>query len=290
MKILVTGATGQLGSKVMAHLLEHGSPRHLIASVSNTKKAEYLKKKGVDVRHGDFDFSHTLDHAFKGAERMLLISTTGDNEARIRQHLAAVEAAKLAKIKFIVYTSVAKADTTTLWLGEVHRATEAAIRASGIPYCFLRNNWYLENETAGIKAALEGAPVTTCAGEGRVGWAPREDYALAAANVLTGNGHSHKIYELSGTPTTYTAYASALSIALGKEVPLQELDENDYASLLPKSGMPAPMVRWMLNIQRAIRKGELDGNSGDLEKLLGRPVTPLLVGLEEIIKDMAVPA
>ena len=89
MKILVTGATGHLGAKVMENLLTHGSAKHYIASVSDPKKAESLKKKGVDVRHGDFDFSHTLDFAFKGADRMLLISTMGDNKTRIRQHLAA---------------------------------------------------------------------------------------------------------------------------------------------------------------------------------------------------------
>jgi NAD(P)H dehydrogenase (quinone) len=288
MKILVTGATGHLGAKVMEHLLAHGSAKHLIASVSDPKKAESLKKKGVDVRHGDFDFSHTLDHAFKGADRMLLISTMGDNETRIRQHLAAVDAAKQAKVKFIAYTSIAKADKSSLWLGEVHRATEAAITATGIPHCFLRNNWYLENEIALIKAAMEGGPVATCAGEGRVGWAPRADYALAAANVLTGTGHHNKIYELAGSPVTYAQLAAALSGALGREVPLQNLDDAPFADLLHRSGTPAAMAPFVVAIHRAIREGALDVDSKDLETLMGRPATPLPAAVERIIKDMAV--
>ncbi|MEO6096015.1 MAG: SDR family oxidoreductase [Fibrobacteria bacterium] len=289
MKILVTGATGHLGAKVMDHLLAHGSAKHLIASVSDPKKAESLKKKGVDVRHGDFDFTHTLDHAFKGADRMLLISTMGDNQTRIRQHLAAVEAAKLAKVKFIAYTSIAKADKSSLWLGEVHRATEAAITATGIPHCFLRNNWYVENEIASIKAAVEGGPVATCAGEGRVGWAPRADYALAAANVLTGNGHNNKVYELAGSPATYAQFVAALSHVLGRAVQLQNLDDTSFAALLPKSGMPASMVPFVVAIHRAIKEGALDVDSKDLEVLMGRPATPLTGAIEEIIKDMAVP-
>lgn len=288
MKILVTGATGHLGSKVVDSLLGHVPPKHIIASVTDPKKAEGLKKKGVDVRHGDFDFSHTLDYAFKGADRMLLISTQGDNETRIRQHLAAVEAAKQAKIKFIAYTSIAKADLSSLWLGEVHRATEAAIKATGIPFCFLRNNWYTENEIPLVKSAIDGGAVATSAGEGRVGWAPRADYALAAANVMTGTGHAHKVYELSGPPATYAGLAAALSKALGKDVPLQILNDETFAAQISKSGMPAAMAPFVVSIHRAIREGALDVESGDLETLMGRPATSLQAGLEEILKGLAV--
>lgn len=289
MKILVTGATGHLGSKVVEHLLGHVPPKHIIASVTDPKKAEGLKKKGIDVRHGDFDFSHTLDHAFKGADRMLLISTMGDNDTRIRQHFAAVEGAKQAKIKFLAYTSIAKADTSSLWLGEVHRATEAAIKASGIPFCFLRNNWYIENELPIIKAAIEGGDVATSAGGGRIGWAPRSDYALAAANVLTGTGHVHKVYELSGLPATYSDLAAALGKALGKDVPLQILNDETFAARIAKSGMPAAMAPFVVSMHRAIREGALDVTSGDLEMLMGRPATLLPVGLEAIVKNLAVP-
>jgi NAD(P)H dehydrogenase (quinone) len=290
MKILVTGATGHFGSKVMERLLEHVPPKHIIASVSNPKKAEGLKKKGVDVRHGDFDFSHTLDHAFKGADRMLLVSTMGDNETRIRQHLAAVEAAQRAKVKFIAYTSIARADASTLWLGEVHRSTERAIRDTGIPFCFLRNNWYLENETASIKAAVDGAAVMGSAGQGRVGWAPRADYAIAAANVLTGAHHGNKVYELSGTPKTYADFSAELSRALEREIPYHNLDDDAFGKFLAEAGNPKPMIAFAVGIQRAIWEGALDVQSNDMETLLGRPATPLRSAFEEIVKGMEIPA
>ena len=91
MKILVTGATGHLGSLVVEALLKNNSAKDVAVSVRNPEKAEALRTQGVDVRHGDFDQSETLEKAFAGVDRLLLISTDGDNETRIRQHQAAID-------------------------------------------------------------------------------------------------------------------------------------------------------------------------------------------------------
>ncbi|MED5021050.1 NAD(P)H-binding protein, partial [Paenibacillus chibensis] len=171
MKLLVTGATGKLGSMAVEKLLETVPAENVAVSVRDPKKAEHLRARGVDVRRGDFDKPETLDRAFAGIDRVLLISTDGDNETRIRQHKAAVEAAKRANVGFIAYTSIGHADESNIFLAEVHRATEAAIRDTGIPYSFLRNNWYAENEIGTVQAVLGGAPWLTSAGSGRVGWA-----------------------------------------------------------------------------------------------------------------------
>ena len=92
MKILVTGATGQLGSKVVEALLASVPAESLAVSVRDTEKASDLRSRGVEVRHGDFDDPTSLDKAFAGVDRLLIVSTQGDNETRIRQHLAAVSA------------------------------------------------------------------------------------------------------------------------------------------------------------------------------------------------------
>ena len=140
MTMLVTGATGQFGGLVVADLIKRGLAGRLAVSVRQTERAAGLKAQGVDVRQGDFDDPASLARAFAGVERLLLVSTTDDNETRIRQHKTAVRAAQEAGVKFIVYTSIAHADHNPLGLAEVHRATEAAIRASGMPYAFLRSN------------------------------------------------------------------------------------------------------------------------------------------------------
>ncbi len=287
MKLLVTGATGKLGTKVVEALLKSVPASQLAVSVRDPKKAEGLRARGVDVRHGDFDRPETLDAAFSGIDRLLIISTDGDNETRIRQHTNAVEAAARANVKFIAYTSLANARENRLFLAPVHRATEEAILKTGIPYSFLRNNWYLENETAAIQAVMAGAPWVTSAGTGKVGWALQQDYAEAAAAVLAGNGHENTIYELSGKPMTQEELASILGAVLGKEVPVQQVDDAAYADIMKQAGVPEFVIPILVAIQEGIREGALEIESDDFEKLLGRPTTPIDQGLRQIVNNIS---
>lgn len=287
MKMLVTGATGKLGSKIVETLLETVPANQLAVSVRNPEKAEGLRARGVEVRQGDFDRPETLDSAFAGIDRLLIISADGDNETRIRQHTNAVAAAERAQVKFIAYTSIANASETTMFLAPPHRTAEEAILKTGIPYSFLRNNWYLENEIPGIQGVLAGAPWVTSAGTGKVGWAPQQDYAEAAAAVLTGNGHENTIYELSGKLLTQEELVSALGHALGKEVPVQQVDDATYADIMKGAGLPEFLIPFLVDIQKGIRDGALEIESNDFEKLLGRPVTPIDKALSQIVSGIS---
>lgn len=286
MKILVTGATGQLGSKVVEALLASVPAERLAVSVRDTEKATELSSRGVEVRHGDFDDLASLDKAFAGVDRLLIVSTQGDNETRIRQHLAAVSAAERAGVSFIAYTSATNAEESSLFLVPVHRATEQAIRKTGIPYSFLRNNWYIENEIGTIQGVLAGAPLVTSAGAGKVGWASRGDYAQAAAAVLAGNGHENTVYELSGTPITYEDLAAVLAKVLDREVPIQQVDDETYGKIMVGAGVPEQVVPILVAIQSAIKDGVLELESNDLQTLLGRPVTPLSEAIEILVSGL----
>ncbi|MEK4437438.1 SDR family oxidoreductase [Paenibacillus sp. FSL K6-2862] len=283
MKILVTGATGHLGSLVVEALLKTVSAGDLAVSIRNPEKAEGLRAQGVDVRHGDFDQPDTLAKAFAGVDRLLLISTDGDNETRIRQHQAAVHAAKSAGVGFIAYTSVVNAENNTLSLAEVHRATEQAIRESGIPYSFLRNNWYLENEAGSVQAATQGAPWVHATNDSQVGWATRSDYAHAAAAVLTGEGHENSVYELSGKLRTQAELAAIVGEVLGQNINVQNVDDAAYADIMKGAGLPDFVVSMLVDMQSAIREGALAVESDTLEKLLGRPAQPLSEGVKAIL-------
>ncbi|WP_248923961.1 SDR family oxidoreductase [Paenibacillus hamazuiensis] len=287
MKLLVTGATGKLGSKVVEALLKTVPASQLAVSVRNPEKAESLRARGVDVRQGDFDRPETLDAAFAGIDRILIISADGDNETRIRQHTNAVEAAARAKVSFIAYTSVGNASDSKLFLAPPHQAAEKAILNTGIPYSFLRNNWYLENETASIQAVLAGAPWITSAGSGKVGWALQQEYAEAAAAVLTGSGHENTIYELSGKLLTQEELASALGAVLGKEVPVQQVDDAAYAEIMKNAGVPDFVIPILVGIQQGIREGTLEIESSDFEKLLGRPLTPIHEALRQVVSKIS---
>jgi NAD(P)H dehydrogenase (quinone) len=286
MKMLVTGATGKLGTKVVETLLKTVPASQLAVSVRNPEKAEGLRARGVEVRQGDFDRPETLDTAFAGIDRLLIISADGDTETRIRQHTNAVTAAERAGVKFIAYTSIANAKESKNFLAPTHQATEEAILKTGIPYSFLRNNWYLENEISSIQGVLAGAPWVTSAGNGKVGWALQQDYAEAAAAVLSGNGHENTIYELSGKLLTQEELASALGTVLGKEVPVQQVDDATYADIMKGAGVPDFLIPMLVDIQKDIREGTLEVESNDFEKLLGRPVTPIKEALTQIVNGI----
>ncbi len=290
MTILITGATGHFGSIVVENLLARGLAGQLAVSVRNPARAANYQARGVDVRQGDFDDPASLGKAFAGVDRLLLVSTTDDNETRIRQHKTAVRAAQKAGVGFIAYTSIANASRSSLGLAEVHRTTEDEIRATGIPYVFLRNNWYLENEIGFVQAAIAGAPIVTSAGQGQVGWALRADYAQAAAEVLAGSGHENAIYELSGLLATYDEFAAALSHVLGSPVAVKHVDDAAYGESLASAGLPAFLVPILVGYASQIREGALAVKSNDFQKLLGRPATPLPEALRQLVSQVRSPA
>ncbi|RFU65238.1 SDR family oxidoreductase [Peribacillus glennii] len=287
MKMLVTGASGKLGTKIVEILLKTVPANQLAVSVRKPEKAEGLRARGVEVRQGDFDQPESLDTSFAGIDRLLIISADGDNETRIRQHTNAVAAAERAGVKFIAYTSIVNAQESKIFLAPTHKTTEEAILETGIPYSFLRNNWYLENEVSSIQGVLAGAPWVTSAGNGKVGWALQQDYAEAAAAVLTGSGHENTIYELSGPLLTQDELATALGTVLGKEVTVQQVDDAAYAEIMKSVGVPEFLIPMLVDIQKGIREGELAIESKDFEKLLGRPVVPIKEALTQVSNEIS---
>ncbi|EIR03716.1 quinone oxidoreductase 2, partial [Yersinia pestis PY-98] len=177
--IAVTGATGQLGRLVINVLLKKVPAHDIIAAVRSPDKAKDLMALGVQVRQADYNQPTTLDSAFKGVDKLLLISSSEVGQ-RVAQHTAVINAAKRAGVKLLAYTSLLHADKSPLGLGEEHRATEGLLRDSGLPVVLLRNGWYTENYAASIAPALAHGAFIGAAGNGRIASASREDYAEAA--------------------------------------------------------------------------------------------------------------
>lgn len=282
MKLLVTGATGKLGTLVVEALLQKVPASDIAVSVRDPKKAGHWSALGVDVRYGNFNDEESLVSAFAGVDRLLIISTD-DLFNRVGQHTAAIRAAQAAKVGFIAYTSAPNAAQSKLVLAKDHRETEEAIRKSGIPYAFLRNNWYLENEMGTFHAVMNGAPWVSASGSGKVGWAVRRDYAEAAASVLAGVGHENEIYELSGKPLTQEELAAIFAEAMQRDVQVVPIDDEAYAGVLKQAGLPEAAIPMFVAIQQGIREGELDIESDHLERLLGRPATPLGEAIRQLL-------
>ncbi len=273
--IVVTGATGQLGRLVIASLLKKVPAAQIVAAVRNVEKAADLKGLGVQVRQADYNQPASWDAALQGADKVLLISSSEIGQ-RAQQHQAVIDAAKRAGVKLLAYTSVLRADTSVLGLADEHKATEVAIRASGVPYVFLRHGWYTENYAMGIPTALNLGAVYGCAGDGRISSATRADYAAADAAVLTTEGQAGKVYELAGdTSYTLTEFAAEIAKQSGKAIHYVNLPEADYKQALLGAGLPEPLAALLADSDTGVSKGALFDDGKQLSTLIGRATTPL---------------
>lgn len=273
--IVVTGATGHLGRHVMESLLQSVPAEQLVAAVRNPAKAADLESRGVQIRLADYDRPETLDSAFAGADKLLLISA---NEVgrRLPQHRAVIDAAKRAGVKLLAYTSILKADTSRLGLAKEHLATEQLIRESGIPFVFLRNGWYFENYTEHLEPAIANGAIVSSAGDGRISAASRADYAAAAAKVLAETGHENAIYELAGDfAFSLPELADEMSKASGKRVVYTDLTEAAHRAVLESAGLPPAIASTYADADQGVKRGELRDDSGTLRRLIGHPTTTL---------------
>ena len=273
--ILVTGASGHLGQLVVQQLVQKVPAGQVVAGVRDPGKATALAALGVQVRALDYTKPETIAAALAGVDRVLLISSNQVGQ-RLVQHQAVIEAATQAGVKLLAYTSILHADTTRMALAGEHKATEEAIKASGVPYVFLRNGWYTENYTDNLAPALEHGAMLGSAGEGKVAPASRADYAAAAVAVLTGAGHENKVYELAGDrAVTLTELAAEVARLSGKPVIYKDLPEAEYAGFLASVGLPKAFADILANSDVGITRGELNDTSGDLHRLIGRATTPI---------------
>jgi len=283
--IAVTGASGQLGRLVVEALLRRGVPAgRVVAAVRDPGKAAGLAERGVQVRRADYARAETLEAAFDGVGRLLLVSGNEVGQ-RVRQHENVVRAAKRAGVELLAYTSILRADTSGMILAGEHKETEAIIRDSGLPYTLLRNGWYFENYHGPIKQAPAHGVILGSAGEGRVSAAARADYAEAAAAVLAGEGHSNKVYELAGDKGfTYGELAGEVARQAGREVIYQDVSAEKYAEALVGFGLPEPLARALADSDLGIKRGELFDEAADLRTLIGRPTTTLAEAVAEALK------
>ncbi|GCE77768.1 SDR family oxidoreductase [Cellulomonas biazotea] len=280
MSIVVTGATGHLGRLVVEHLLTLGTPaQDIVATGRSVDRLADLAARGVRTTVADFDDPSTLVAAFEGADVLLLVSGS-EVGRRVPQHTAAIEAAKTAGVGRIVYTSAPHADTTPLPLATEHRATEEVLRASGVTWTVLRNNWYTENYLPVLDQAADTGVIVSSTGTGLVASAPRDDYAAAAAVVLTTDGHDDRVYELSGDVAwTHDELAAAAAEVLGRPVEHRAVSTEEHRAILEGAGLDAGTIGFLLTLDEGIARGDLADATADLRTLTGRPTVPLTEAL-----------
>ena len=275
MKIAITGATGRLGKLIIEALLKEIDASDIIALVRDENKAKDLENKGIELRPFDYDLPETLVPALKGVDKLLLISA---NEVgrRTPQHKAVVDAAIEAQVPYIAYTSLLRANTNLLALAKEHRETESLIQQSGLQYTLLRNNWYNENYISNIQQVADHGVLYGSALDSKISSASRQDYAEAAAKVLTSEGHEGKIYELAGS-NSFTLYdlAAYVTQASAKSVVYQNISPEDYLAALVSLGLPDGLAQVIVDADVQALNGTLYSDSKDLENILGRKTTSI---------------
>ncbi|NUP53673.1 MAG: SDR family oxidoreductase [Catenulispora sp.] len=287
MTIAITAASGHLGRLVIEDLLNRGVPAGQLRAVVRTpEKIQDFADRGVQVVQGDYADTAGLAEALRGADKWIFISASGPNEQRLAHQLTAVAAAEQAGVGHVIYTSIPNAETNPIGFASVHKATEEAIKETGLPYTFLRNNWYWENLTGSLAAFVEHGAIIGSVGEGRIAFATRADYAAAAAAVATTEGHEGKVYELTGDRAfTYAEIAAEVSRQAGKDVAAVNLPPAEYQAALVGFGLPDFLAEGLADADVKISQGALEETTDTLRTLIGRPTTTVADAVAEALKN-----
>ncbi|QGY43075.1 NAD(P)H-binding protein [Maribellus comscasis] len=286
-KILITGATGNLGKQTLQSLVSKTDVSNLAALVRDESKATDLKELGIEIRVGNYDDIASLTSAFHGIDKLFFVSAS-DIEKRLPQHKNVLEAAKENSVEHIVYTSfVRKNETDSSPIAAVAKAhiySEEFLLESGIDYTILRNTLYMEFAPyfMGDKV-LENRMVYLPSGDGKVAFLLRSEMAEIAANILTSEGHENKTYTLSSEEAfSYADIAKIISKISEKDIKFVSPPVDEFVQTMHKAGVPEEMIGMSVGFARAIQQGEFEATNPEISKLLGRKV----VTIEEFLKQV----
>lgn len=282
--ILVTGATGHLGTATIEHLLKNTTAGNIAAFARDETKVTHLKEQGVKIRIGNFDDTASLENAMQGIEKVLLISTIDHH--RLQQHKNVVDAAKKAGAKHIVYTGVSLKElntSATKNLMESHFQTEDHIKESGLTYTFLRNTLYTDVIPMYVGEKVFETGIIFPAGNGKAPYALRKEMGEAAANVLLQNGHENKTYQITGNELySFSEIAQSLSELSGKDIAYTDVEASTFSEQLKQGGVPEFLESLVKSFATDIKNNQFEILSKDLETLLGRKPASLKDGLKKI--------
>jgi len=282
-KLLVTGAGGQLGRRVLELLLEAKSGP-LVATTRRPEALADFAARGVEVRHADFDQPATLVEAFAGVERALLISTDSIERPgqRLEQQQQAVRALEVAGVRHVVYTSMPRPDDSAVAIAPSHLGTERALHASRLDFTILRNNIYAEMLLLSLPGAIASGQLVNARGSGAIAYVTRDDCARAAVAALADTKRDGRTtLDITGpepiTSAQLAAWASELS---GRPVVHVNVPAAALVEGMQQHGLPRALAEIYASFDVATARGELAATSDDLRRLTGRAPQPLRAFLE----------
>ncbi len=272
--IVVTGASGQLGRAVIEALLGRVPADRIVASVRDPAKAAALADRGVQLLAGDFADPHNLAAAFAGAAQVLVVSVDQLGEAGRRLHRTAIQAARDAGARRVLYTSHMGTHATSPFAD--HHAAEIVLAEAGLPFTSLRHGFYAESALHLVGRGFEAGEIRAPE-DGPVSWTARADLAEADAIVLAEDGRLDGITPPLTSPEALTMadLAAIASELTGREVKRVVVPDAGWRDTKVAQGVPAPMADALLGMYRAARRGDFAATDPALERLLGRRPTTM---------------
>jgi (4-alkanoyl-5-oxo-2,5-dihydrofuran-3-yl)methyl phosphate reductase len=269
MTYLVTGATGEIGLRVVEFLLERGERPRVF--VRDAQKARGRFGDRVDVAVGDLADAASLFAALRGTDALFLVNS--GPEIPSLDELAA-KAAKAAGVRHLVKLSSMDAQQdvgTGVW----HARGEAAIRASRITFTFVQPTGFMVNARFWAASIKAGGVVRSATGDGKIPFIHTDDIAGVATEVLTTRNYDGQSLPITGPEAlSYAEMAAKIGAVIGKPVGFQAIDENVVRQRMSESGDSEEMIVAHLSIYRAIREGWMAEVTGNVERVLGRkPIT-----------------
>ena len=270
--IVITGATGHLGRGIVESLLSRVPAAQIVASVRDAGKASDLAAKGIEVRRGDFAEAGSLAQAFSGADQVLIVSADKLGQEALQLHRTAIEAARAAGVRRVLYTSHMGARAGSPFLpANQHAGTEADLQAGGMAYTSLRHGFYAESCLHMIGDGLRAGELRTPE-DGPISWTARGDLAEADAAILAGEGGQDGITPplTAGEAVTMAEIAAIASEVTGREVRHMTISDAQWRDAKVAGGMPALYADLLLGTFQAARRGDFAATDPMLGKLLGR--------------------
>jgi NAD(P)H dehydrogenase (quinone) len=279
MKLVITGASGQLARSAAELVLAAVDPGDLILTTRTPAALGSFAARGAVVRHADFADPRSLRAAFAGGERLLLVSAT-DLRERQAQHQAAIDAAKAAGVRHVIYTSGLKPEPSNpAVVAPSHHATEQALKQSGLRWTILRNSLYADYQLPEAKGAIATGELVHNRGQGVTAYVAREDCARVAAAVLLKGGNESAVYEITGSEAFSADDLAALYGQIGgRAVRARALDDAAFVATLVGDAKGDDHLRYgaelVASFGRSIREGYMDSCTDAVATLTGRaPLT-----------------
>ena len=287
--ILVTGATGHLGKAVTESLLTKTNATNISILVRDAEKAADFKAKGVNVKVGDYSDYQSLLAAFKGIDKLYLVSGN-DIANRDGQQINVINAAKEAGVQHIVYTSFQHKNKTASspisFVAVSHLSTEKALKESGVTYTILQHGLYADMIPifAG-QQLLENHTIYLPAGNGKTAYALRTDQAEAGAVVLLDetSKYDNKTLELAGSEAlSWKQIAELIAEITGKPIVYVSPSVEDFKAALTKTGVPAEYIGLFAGFSKAAEEGEFENVTNELEAIIGKKPVSVKAYLQSV--------